>query len=45
MGELLFWVGEDKMLFRQRLRHLGQVAGRGLHGLGVRTMTLTDTRG
>ncbi len=35
MGELLFWVGEDKILFGTRLRHLGaEVAGRGIHRLG-----------
>ena len=45
MGELLFWVGEDKMTLRQRLRHLGaQVAGRGLRRLGVsRTTTSSPT--
>ena len=41
MGELLFWVGEDKMLFGSRLRDLGaEVADRGLPRLG-----LTPTRG
>ena len=36
MGELLFWVGEDKMLFGSRLRHLGaQVADRGPRRLGL----------
>ena len=35
MGELLFWVGEDKMLFGSRLRHLGaEVADRGPRRLG-----------
>ncbi len=36
MGELLFWVGEDKMLFGSRLRDLGaEVADRGLARLGL----------
>ena len=35
MGELLFWVGEDKMLFGSDYAHLGaEVAGRGLRRLG-----------
>ena len=35
MGELLFWVGEDKMTVRLRLRDLGaEVAGRGPRRLG-----------
>ena len=34
MGELLFWVGEDKMLFGSDYAHLGaEVAGRGLRRL------------
>ena len=36
MGELLFWVGEDKMLFGSDYAHLGaEVAGRGLRRLGL----------
>ena len=36
MGELLFWVGEDKMLFGADYAHLGaQVAGRGPGRLGL----------
>ena len=36
MGELLFWVGEDKMLFGSRLRDLGaEVADRGPRRLGL----------
>ena len=35
MGELLFWVGEDKMLFGSDYAHLGaEVADRGLRRLG-----------
>ena len=36
MGELLFWVGEDKMLFGSDYAHLGaEVADRGLRRLGL----------
>ena len=36
MGELLFWVGEDKMTFGSDYMHLGaEVAGRGLRRLGL----------
>ena len=36
MGELLFWVGEDKMMFGSRLRDLGaEVADRGARRLGL----------
>ena len=36
MGELLFWVGEDKMTFGSDYAHLGaEVAGRGLRRLGL----------
>ena len=47
MGELLFWVGEDKMTVRLGLRDLGaQVAGRGLRRLGdARRWSSSTTRG
>ena len=48
MGELLFWVGEDQMLFALRLRHLGaEVADREVRRLGDarRHAELETTRG
>ena len=44
MGELLFWVGEDKMTFGSDYAHLGaEVAGRGLRRLGLPGATSSPT--
>ena len=44
MGELLFWVGEDKMLFGSDYAHLGaEVADRGLRRLGLPRRRRTPT--
>ena len=48
MGELLFWVGEDKMLFGSDYGDLGaEVADRGVPGLGLsrRPRSTRTTRG
>ena len=44
MGELLFWVGEDKMLFGSDYAHLGaEVADRGPRRLGLSRRRRTRT--